>query len=121
MCEIASNGTLAFAFIAKEETIKYAQVVSESLGIPLLAVGLESKGEKKIKAVQKGLTGGMEAKMTVDIGHEIIGERYIVSILMIFLDFFEIFLNFIFLVFNIIFLNLCQIKRKLFDTVITCK
>ena len=118
MCEIASNGTLAFAFIAKEETIKYAQVVSESLGIPLLAVGLESEGEKKIKAVQKGLTGGMEAKMTVDIGHEIIGERYIVSILMIF---FEIFLNFIFLVFDIIFLNLCQIKRKLFDTVITCK
>jgi hypothetical protein len=81
MCEIASNGTLAFAFIAREETIKYAQVVSETLGIPLLAVALESGEEKKIKAVQKGFTGRMEAKMTVDVGQEIIGERYIVSFL----------------------------------------
>ena len=80
MCEIASNGTVAFAFVAKEETIKYAQVVSDSLGIPLLAVALDSGGDKKIKAVQKGLRGRMEAKMTVDIGQEIIGGRFIVRI-----------------------------------------
>ena len=85
MCEIASNGTLAFAFVAKEETIKYAQVVSESLGIPLLAVALESGGDKKIKPVKKGMRGRIEATMTVDVGQEIIGGRYIVSFLSNFL------------------------------------
>ena len=81
MCEVGANGTLAFVFVAKEDTIKYAQVVSESLGIPLLAVALDDEGETKIKEVRKKKKGNLTAKLTVDVGKEILGGRYIVSFL----------------------------------------
>ena len=89
MCEVATNGTLAFVFIAKEETIKYAQVISESLGIPIFAVPLDNGGETKISSMNQIGVGRMKPKMTVDIGQEIIGGQYIVRPC-----FFRLFYNF---------------------------
>ena len=57
--------------IASTRTIVKAQPITEALGIPLFAVPLDdqySLDDRKIN--------GLQTKMTVDIGSEVLGDRY---------------------------------------------